>query len=317
MVELLKAYTAFLTPPQYRLDEHEKSLAKATSAFRAALIEMSITISDAKAELGYDALSADELSQLYEVGRKIAWPLLGVGKIADIVVKLKRGDLNHYNPMNLTEDDIVKALTVLDQPCHNLNDVCQEGIDHILCSLELGKYEKHSAIKRLFSKSKRREILSPSYLNPDFVSHFNSGLQAFWEGRTDGLSEFYDEKTDTPSHLVFIVIFNKFLLCAVAQEIGSLILLVDSLRSQGSLTRKRIIFPKLGYPHKTIVRFFRKRTGIGCDICEPLEFGRAKRIRPETLQAYCHRNVFETNHSLANAKRRFCYRRAYAWFSAF
>jgi hypothetical protein len=277
---LLKAYTAFLTPPQYRLNELETSLEKATSVFRAALVKLSTTISDAEAEFAYGALSANELSQLYETGRKIAWPLLGVGTIADIVVKLKRGDLNRYNPMSLTEDDIVKALTVLDRPCHDLNDLCQEGIDRTLCSLELDKYAKHSSIRQLFSKLKSGESPSPVYLNPDFISHFNSRLEAFWEGRTNGLAEFYDENTHRPSHLVFIVVFNKFLLCAVAQEIRSLLLLVDTLRSQGSLTRKRVVFPKLSSPHKTFLKFFHKRTDIGWDISEPLEFGRAKRIYP-------------------------------------
>ena len=295
----MKAYNAFLTPPQYRLDELEKSLAKATSEFREALVKMSITISDAEAELAYGSLSADELSQLYEEGRKIAWPLLGVGKIADIVVKLKRGDMNHYNPMNLTEDDIVKALTLLDRPCHDMNDLCQEGIDYILSSLELGEYAKRSTIRRLFSRSKGWRSRGPSHSNPDFLTHFNSGLEAFWEGRTDGLDELYDEKTHTPSHLVFIVVFNKFLLCAVAQEIHSLILLVNSLSSQGSLTRRRIIFPKFVYPHTVIVKFFRKRTGLGVDICEPLSFGRAKRIRPPDMsQAYfLETSLKSTTHS--------------------
>ena len=81
-----------------------------------------------------------------------------MGKIADIVIKQKRGGMNNYNPMNIAEDDIVKALTiqpmniveddivkaltVLDRPFHRLNDLCQERIDHILASPESCNYRK-------------------------------------------------------------------------------------------------------------------------------------------------------------------------------
>jgi hypothetical protein len=249
-------------------------LAKATSAFRAALVKMSLDKIDAEAEFAYGVLSAEELSHLYDSGRKIAWPLFGVGKISEIVLKLKRGDMDRYNPMNLTESDIVKALTVLDQPCRNLSDLCQEGIDHILQSLELGKYSKQSAIKRMFSKARQPD---PSPLSPDFISHFDSGVEAFRKSWTDGLSEFYDEKTQTLSHLIFIVVFNKFLLCAVAEEIHSVILLVDSLRSQNSLTRKRIIIPKLAHLREMITNFFHRRNRLGIDISEPHDLGRVKR----------------------------------------
>ena len=72
-----------------RLDEHEKALADAAAEFRSALVTMSINEPDAISELAYGALTADDLSQLYEAGRKIAWPVLGVGKIADLVMKIE------------------------------------------------------------------------------------------------------------------------------------------------------------------------------------------------------------------------------------
>jgi hypothetical protein len=306
----------FLTPPQYRLDEHEKLLAKATSAFRAALVKLSHTKSEAKAEFAYGRLSAGEISQLYEAGRKIAWPLLGVGKIADIVIKLKRGDMNHYNPMNLMEDDILKALTVLDRPCHRLNDLCQEGLDHILASLELGNYRKGSFGRSLFSKAKHRGVRNSLHLNPDFISHFNSGLETFREDRMDSLAAFINKETNTPSHPVFIIVFNRFLLWAAAQEIRSLILLVDSLRGQGSLTRKRIVLPKLSYPHTSLVKFFRKRRFFGVDISEPHGYARVKR-EVSLFTGLILRDVIETNDSLADCKRALCNPGCYARVSSF
>jgi hypothetical protein len=283
---LLKAYDAFLTPPQYRFDEHEQSLMKATSDFRAALVKMSIDKSDAAAELAYDFLSTEELLRLYEAGRKIAWPLLGIGKIAEIVIKMKRGDLNHCNPMNITEDDIIKALTLLVQPCHELDDLCQEGIQHVLCSLKLCDHANPSAMIRQFPTLNRRRVLDSAHLDHEFISRFNAGLETFWERRTEGLTDFYDDKTRTPSHVAFIVIFNKFLLHAVAEEIRRSILLADSFRSQGMFAHRRLVFPKLGYLREAILKLFRKTNVLGMDISEPLDFGRRERITQACSRIY-------------------------------
>ena len=292
----MKAYVTFLTPPHYRLEEHEKSLAKATSSFRAALVKLSGIKSDAKAELAYSEFSREKISKLYTVGRKIAWPLLGIGKIADIIIKLRRGDMNNYNPMQITEEDIVKALTILGTPCHHINEMCREGIDHIVASLELDQHRPRSDVRHFFFKE-RRNGKSQLHQDPDFVPRFNSEMQSFSENTFDGLTECTDEAINTPRHPVFIVVFNKFLLCAVAEEISSLILLVDSFRIEGSVRSKRIVLPKFGNPCRSIRNFFHKRSFVGVSVVESQSLGRAKR-NCYLSNSLTHRDVLETNDSL-------------------
>jgi hypothetical protein len=220
---------------------------------------MSIDEPDAISELAYGALTGDDLSQLYEAGRKIASPVLGVGKIADLVMKMKRCDLELYNPMGITENDVIGALTMLYQPCHAVNALCQEGLEHAISSLECGWYRKKSMAERLFLKPKIKR--DPPCGQPDFLSTFTSGIETFWQGRTEGLEEFNDEETNGSSHVVFIVIFNKFMCYAIAQESRNLILLVDSLPNQS--TRNRIVIPRLRNVGKRILDFFRKQTSLG------------------------------------------------------
>ena len=162
----------FFTPPQYLLDEHEKSLAKATFSLPNCPPNLSSTNLEAKAEFAYITALCSR--------PKIAWPLLAVGKIADIVIKQKRGGMNNYNPMNIAEDDIVKALTILDRPFHRLNDLCQERIDHILATPESCNYRKGSFGRRLFLKTKQSHVKSSLRLIRDLISHFSSSLEAFW-----------------------------------------------------------------------------------------------------------------------------------------
>lgn len=273
----------FLTPSNYGFDEHEKALADAAAAFRSALVTMSTNEPDAISELAYGSLTDDDLSQLYDAGGKIAFPLLGVGKIADLVIKMKRGHLDIYNPMSITESDVIRALTLLYQPCHTVNELCQEGIEYALGLLEGGGNRKWSISDWLFSKQKIKK--DPPFMRSDFLSEFTSGMEAFWQSRAEGLEEFNDEKTDRPSHVVFVVIFNKFMCYAVAQEVRNLISLVDTLQRRGSLTRKRIVIPKLKNVGKRALDFFRKATSLGAGTYEPVErFGRVKR-----LIEICHR----------------------------
>ena len=219
-----------------------------------------------------------------------------------------------YNPMGITENDVVRALTLLYRPCHAVNALCQEGIEHAIHSLECGWYRKKSMAERLFLKPKIKR--DPPCMRPDFLSEFTSGVETFWQGRTEGLEEFNDEETNRPSHVVFIVIFNKFMCYAVAQEVRNLILLVDSLPSQGTLTRNRILIPKFRNVGKRVLDFFRKRTSLGAGTYEPLEgFGRAKRT-VEICHRLIHRNSVETDHSLEMAQIYVWYRGSPAPFSS-
>jgi hypothetical protein len=100
---------------------------------------------------------------------------------------------------------------------------------------------KPSLLTRLMGKRK----LSAVKPSNDFLARFDSGLDAYWQQRTEGLAQFHDHTLKRPSHALFIVIFMEFLLLAVAQEIRNIVLYVDKLRSDGSLTHKRVIWPNL------------------------------------------------------------------------
>ena len=280
-VGLHKAYVGFLSPP-FNLNEAE--LHKAIASFRTSLVELALDESEAISEIAYGSLSPSEIQQLYTTSRKITWPLVGISKLADIVIKMRHGDMQRYNPMGITEEDIKKALGCLDRPCHQLNELCQEGIEHIQRQLECGRYVNSLFHRFWYSKEKKTEKdAKPGCMNPNFLEYFNAGVERFWETRTEGLENFLqDEKTNKLSHVAFIVIFNKFICFSLAQEVRNLIILVDTLRSQGSLTRKRLVIPDIRSMGGKLVGFFRKRTSMGAGNYEPADgFRRRKRKIPD------------------------------------
>ena len=219
---------------------------------------------DAKREFAFGALSTDNISDLFKLARKIAWPLLGVGTIGGIVREIVRSsdtdpDTDPETKTLVANLDILKALQVLERPCGEINDLCQEGIEHILCTLKLGKYVTPSLLTRIFKKKSSTpsdDETAQDIGTNAFITRFDSGLDRFKAQRGINLAQFYDEKQIRPTQALFVVLSLEFLLYAVAQEIRTLILFVDDLRNDGALTRKRLVYPSWKTLQKAFKKFF-------------------------------------------------------------
>jgi len=258
--EVLKAHDIFLTPPaNFRSMEHEEALLKAKDAYRAAFVKLTTDKSDAKREIAYGALSADDISQLYKLARKITWPVLGVGTVAGIISEILRGPQASETETEIQSDDVSRALEVLHRRCSELNALCREGLEHVLCTLQLGKYAKPSPIARLFSRKPSvatDDEDAQDYGTDAFIKRFDVGLETFKDQRAMNLEQFYDEEQVKPSRGLFLVLFVEFLLYATAQEIRGLILFTDELRTSGTLTRKRLVLPRVKWIRKSLTKLF-------------------------------------------------------------
>ena len=218
---------------------------------------------DAKREVAYGIISTDQISALFKNARKINWPLLGLGTLAGIIGEILRAnepDTTVEGGGNLVNlDDVTRAIKVLERPCHKLNELCREAIAHILCTLKMGKYAKPSPLIRVFKKSKAsvEDDEQAADLGTDsFLMRFDAGIEEFQNVDTAELAQFYDEKEIRPTQGLFLILSVKFLLLAVAQEIRSSVVYVDQLRNDGSLTRKRLTFPKMKVVWKALARLF-------------------------------------------------------------
>jgi len=98
-----------------------------------------------------------------------------------------------------------------------------------------------SLLTRLCGKRKV-SAMPPS---DDFIGRFDLGLEAYWQQRTAGLARFQDRSLSRTSHALLVVIFVEFLLLALAQEVRNILTFAEQLRSDGSLTRNRVIYPNL------------------------------------------------------------------------
>ena len=241
---------------------------KAKAAYQGTFVKVTADRTDAKKDFAYGVLSTDDISELYKLGRKVSWPLMGLGTVGGIIGEIRRGVATNRKPQEVekeeagvNDDDIIKAINVLDRPCHQLNVICQEGIEHVLCTLQLGKYAKPSAISRLLSKkpATAADDETTDIGKDAFLARFDAGLDAFKGQRTLNLAQFYDDNQANPSESLFLVLYIEFLLFSVAQEIRALILFVDNLRNTGAITHKVFIYPKMKIIRKGLTRIFSAR----------------------------------------------------------
>jgi hypothetical protein len=303
---MLKAHDAYIAAPHNFLSkEKEGALMAAKTAYRATFVKTTADRTDAKKDFAYGVLTTDNISELYKLGRKIAWPLMGLGTVGVIIGEIRRGAHTNQDPdevekeqTGVDDDDIMKAIKVLDRPCHELNGLCQEGIEHILCSLQLGTYAKRSAFARLLSKKPATTVDDESATDVGkdaFLARFDAGLDAFKGQRIENLAQFSDDNQTNPSESLFVVLYVEFLLFAVVQEIRALILFVDNLRNTGAMTHKVFVYPKMRVLRKALTRIFKARAaedvageGYGAedgDIYTKSFNGRVNRI--QSLQRVC------------------------------
>jgi len=206
-------------------------------------MKMTKNESDTKGEFAYGTLSNTDLSVLCKLGSRMAWPLFGFGTVASLIGKILRpASVNDQNNPPCTVEEVINALNAINRPCRELNSLCQEGLEHILYSLRLGKYAKRSHLNL-----KKHKITSDNENIKDigtdaFLPRFDSALDVL---RRQSTAHLYYEKDAVPSQGIFFVLFLELLSLAVAQEIRSLILFVDYLRIEGTLARNRFIFPKI------------------------------------------------------------------------
>jgi hypothetical protein len=229
---------------------HQKALMAAKQSFRASIVKLNMDKSEVKQEFAYGTLKTDSLIQLYKGVRKIAWPLIGLGTVSDVIERAKSGQIEGMedSPLKVPDEDLAAAMGILSLRCCKLNEICRAGIDHILCSLKLGKWAPQWWFSRIFLRRKRpapTHVEDGEELGTDaFLERYDAGLKTFWEERTDGLTALCDEKEHRVRNVLFIVVFVEFLLFSVAQELRSIILFVDYLRNQEEVTTWRIILPQ-------------------------------------------------------------------------
>ena len=223
----------------------------AKQAFRGAAVKLGVDKSELKQEFAYGHLTTDSLSQLYRGVRKITWSLIGLGTVTSVIEQCKLGQIESMGddcPLMVSDEDLAAAMGILSLRCCKLNEICRAGIDHILCTLRLGKWAPQWWFSRIFLRRKKPapvHVEDGQDLGTDaFLDRYDEGLKVFWTERTDGLTALCDEKEHRVRNVLFIVVFVEFLLFSVAQELRSIILFADYLRNTGEVSTWRIILPQ-------------------------------------------------------------------------
>ena len=127
---------------------------------------------------------------------------------------------NDY-PLMLSDEDLAAAIGILSLRSCKSNQICRAGIDHILCTLRLGKWAPEWWFSRIFLRQKKPTPVHAEDgqdLGMDaFLDRYDEGLKVFRTKRMDGLTAICDEKEHRVRNVLFIVVCVEFLLFSVAR----------------------------------------------------------------------------------------------------
>jgi hypothetical protein len=262
---LLETHRNFFLPPDnYLSPEHERALGGAKAKLRATFVKLALDKSDAKKEFAYGPLSTAHISDLFKLSRKIIFPLFGLGTAGTIIQEVLRSaddpktqsDADIQGSTGLGKEVVSKVVAHLNKPLSEINVLCREGLEHITCSLRLGKYAKPLPFFGKKSSAGSDPEAKTDLGTDAFLVRFDGEVAKFKTHRTDNLEVFFEENRVTPTLGLFIVLYVQFLMLAVAAEVRTLIVFVDGLRTSGDLTRKRFVFPKVKVTRKAAGRLF-------------------------------------------------------------
>ena len=187
------------------LSPEAKGLKGAIACLGALHSKLHIDLDFAKKEIAYGKLKAEDLSEIFGLLRDILLPIVGMGTVTDIFARMavsqgwRSGDPEQRHKKLAEQDDVEKEqgirqwneiMTSLHRPLESLTEATDEGLQHILYTLELAKPPKTK-----FSKTRSDETSSSPTedveAKGDSLKPGQMGFAACLAKRTD---DFYQQR---------------------------------------------------------------------------------------------------------------------------
>ena len=280
-----------------KLSPEAKTMKKALFEVGALFGKIHLELGFAKKELAYGKLGPDDLGDISSLLRNIMLPVVGMATFTDILETVKNKKLTEMGLLDsegpseavkkLKTEEWDEIMTISHASFQKLNEAMQDGLTHISYVLELTNRPKKAA----------RDVEKPSehpgpgedgfctYLENEVRSVETQSartLKAWCERKGIELSTtFWDDprlchslrdelasaclRQKENQQQLYLVLYVEYLTYSIGRSILEMVRYSDGKVADGTMTKKRMIFPGWKRIHKWIKRVFDPEDTGGTD----------------------------------------------------
>ncbi|OJI83116.1 hypothetical protein ASPTUDRAFT_173910 [Aspergillus tubingensis CBS 134.48] len=202
----------------------------------------------AKREVAHGKLNADDLHQLFRAFRTILTPMAGIKTIIHLFDGVDLEKPTVQREKGLRSDPRVAhqrelrhfwshVMSEMGEPFREIEQVIDEGLQHAAAVLEY-----------MPNENKKPDVESQRPGSPTFADFMGRKIRAFRGRQSELLSTCIEENegVTSASNLKYAYVFfqAKNLMSTVATAVYELVLFADSKREDGTMQRKRLVFPR-------------------------------------------------------------------------
>ncbi|GLB09893.1 hypothetical protein AtubIFM57258_005822 [Aspergillus tubingensis] len=202
----------------------------------------------AKREVAHGKLNADDLHQLFRAFRTILTPMAGIKTIIHLfdgvdperpIVQREKGARSDRRAAHQRELQHFwsHVMSEMREPFREIEQVIDEGLQHAAIVLEY-----------MSNQNKTPDVESQRPGSPTFADYMDRKIRAFRGRQSELLSTCIEENegVTSASNLKYAYVFfqAKNLMSTVATAVYELVLFADSKREDGTMQRKRLVFPR-------------------------------------------------------------------------
>jgi len=236
-----------------------------------------IEISFAKKEMGFGKLRPEDFSTIWRRLQQVLLPVAGLSTFADILQSVKQHKAEGENLIEdattleavrrLEADEWQEVVAMSREPFRRVKESLAGGIAHVQYVLELVPRPK-------FAKQdvEKRADAPPAPGDPNFAEHLRAEIRLFQQHREGTMRRWCERKgIDVPAKFwedpsaqysfkdsesldeivrskqnhqqLYLILYLEYLLYSMCRSVLALVLFADSKVQDGTMSKKRFIFP--------------------------------------------------------------------------
>lgn len=280
--------------PKHPLAPQAAALKGASAGLVGLYSKLNGDLAFCKRETAYGKLDADDISDIFKMFRSVLLPVVGLGSIIDIFnrVSARRGwdkPQEEGVPLDAMEQRAVKEwqsmMKTLHEPFAEMTQLMDQGIEHILLALELVKLPKKSksgAKDDDEDVEAKGDVVKPGdhgfsdFMDKKIIAFYSQrkvtlhewckqrGIDSPTSGLADAetLKESFDEsgidEHARKQRQLFAILYMEWLLYCASRSVYNLVLWADKKVDDGTMQKKRLIYPGVRRTRKWIMSVLNK-----------------------------------------------------------
>ena len=252
-----------------RFQKASGGLKSSIAALSALHAKLQTTVPYAKREFAYGHISAKDIGNLFGKLRQIYLPVLGLSSVADIFQRLVKGrnwksaydGSNENSTVQAEVEEWNEIMRALHDPFEHAIRGISGGLEHVSYCLKYAKPVKSE------KNDVERGLATARPGDAEYLQHLEEVSAKFWDRRAEALKvwcmqknvPFLDYNPETKESVdmrltrmfsgdhsrqqLFLILYMEFLLHATAEAVIDLVRDADRMVADGTMTRRRFLFP--------------------------------------------------------------------------